>query len=275
MHSFHTRFGLLLSLLVMAGCTTTRQTPSSDRAEPSSFPGFDLWQYPGDEAMAEWRAESPYQWVGYYLPAPCRRDSSWAGTRAALERMGWGTAVLYVGQQVFESEPESSEEEGPIVCSRTLLTAEQGRIDARDAVSQAASEGFPAGTVLFLDVEKAVRLPDVMLIYHRAWTEAVFADGRYRPGTYAHRENAVALFREALAVAQANERTEAPPFWIAGGSGFALDRTPSDVGVPFATVWQGVLDAERTWGGRTLRIDENVAMRPSPSAPRGDSGERP
>src|SRR5688572_16090338 len=30
--------------------------------------GFDTNVYPGDRALRTWRAEAPYQWVGYYLP---------------------------------------------------------------------------------------------------------------------------------------------------------------------------------------------------------------
>ena len=95
----------------------------------------------------------------------------------------------------------------------------------------------------------------------------VLRDGRYRPGTYAHRLNADALFAEALRAYRAADRADTPPFWVAGGTGFALDRRPEDVGLPYAAAWQGVLDEERTWGGVTLTVDENVARRPSPSAP--------
>ncbi len=38
--------------------------------------GFDTYSYPGDDAMLAWRDEGvPYEWVGYYLPAPCHRSS--------------------------------------------------------------------------------------------------------------------------------------------------------------------------------------------------------
>ena len=218
--------------------------------------------------MQAWRADSPYEWVGYYLAAPCHRDSSWVGTRPRLERMGWGTAVLYVGQQVFEGTPDSVPEEGPILCSRTLLTAAQGRTDARDAIAKASTEGFPPGTTVFLDIEKVNQLPDSLRTYFRAWQAEVLSEGRYVPGTYVHRENAVALFQDALAVFREAGRTDTPVFWVSGGSGFTLDADPRAVGMNFAVIWQGVLDAERTWGGATLNVDENVATRPSPSAPR-------
>ena len=260
------RFVLALGaacLLVLAGCAGSRPQP----AERAGHPGFDLWRYPGDDAMQAWRDASPYEWVGIYLPAPCHRDSSWVGTRDRIERMGWGTAVLYVGQQVFEGTPDADPEDGPILCSRTLLTEAQGRTDARDAIARTAAEGFPPGSTIFLDIERADRLPATMRDYFRAWQAEVLADGRYVPGTYAHRLNAVELFAAALAVFREAGRTDAPAFWVAGGSGFSLGAAPREVGFGFATVWQGVLDTDRTWGGVTLNVDENVAVRPSPSAP--------
>jgi hypothetical protein len=70
--------------------------------------GFDTYAYPGDEAMKAWRQEegAPYEWVGYYLPsAPCHKGESWAGKRETLGDMGWGLAVIYVGQQVWSGTP--------------------------------------------------------------------------------------------------------------------------------------------------------------------------
>src|SRR6185295_13367439 len=70
-----------------------------------AFPGFDTGIYPGDEALRAWRQASPYVWVGYYLPAPCHRDASWSGKRERLIGMGWGTAVIYLGQQDWAASP--------------------------------------------------------------------------------------------------------------------------------------------------------------------------
>src|SRR5512141_3359732 len=70
--------------------------------------GFDTYAYPGDEAMKAWREEdgAPYEWVGYYLPsAPCHKGDTWAGKRQKLTDMGWGLAVIYVGQQVWSGTP--------------------------------------------------------------------------------------------------------------------------------------------------------------------------
>ncbi|HXJ38646.1 MAG TPA: hypothetical protein VNH18_05170, partial [Bryobacteraceae bacterium] len=68
--------------------------------------GFDTFAYPGDDAMHAWlTADKPYRWVGYYLSAPCHSDSSWEGKRETLSDMGWGMAVIYVGQQTWGRTP--------------------------------------------------------------------------------------------------------------------------------------------------------------------------
>src|SRR5256714_13269419 len=56
--------------------------------------------------MRAWlTADKPYRWVGYYLSAPCHSDSSWEGKRQTLSEMGWGMAVIYVGQQTWGRTP--------------------------------------------------------------------------------------------------------------------------------------------------------------------------
>src|SRR5256885_11891712 len=68
--------------------------------------GFDTFAYPGDDAMQAWlTADKPYSWVGYYLSAPCHTDDSWQGRRDTLANMGWGMAVIYVGQQTWGRTP--------------------------------------------------------------------------------------------------------------------------------------------------------------------------
>jgi hypothetical protein len=67
--------------------------------------GFDTFAYPGDDAMRAWLTADKYRWVGYYLPAPCHNDDSWEGKRDTLSEMGWGMAVIYVGQQTWGRTP--------------------------------------------------------------------------------------------------------------------------------------------------------------------------
>src|SRR5689334_2849742 len=96
------RLALLWVAAVICACTDrgiTGPTPTS----VESHAGFDTSIYPGDAAMSAWhKPSSPYEWVGYYLQAPCHRDPSWMGKRSTLRSMGWGLAVLYVGQQTFD-----------------------------------------------------------------------------------------------------------------------------------------------------------------------------
>ena len=44
-----------------------------------------------------------------------------------------------------------------------------------------------------------------------------------------------------------------------------LEQSPRGVGLDYANVWQGRLDAAESWGGHTLTIDANVANTRSPS----------
>lgn len=256
--------GCALAALTLAGCAGGAPAAGGPGAT-NVHPGFDTGIYPGEATLRAWRQSAPYEWIGYYLPAPCHRETSWVGARPTIERLGYGIAILYVGQQAFQGDTTPPSATGPIVCSRTLLTAEQGRIDAQDAIRRAETEGFTRGSVVFLDVEQMQGVPPEMAVYYGAWTAEVLRDGRYVPGTYAHRDNATGLYALARAAWLQAAREGSPPFWIAGGGGFTLDSPPYASGFPFASVWQGALEVTRTWGGATLRIDENTAMRRNPS----------
>jgi len=271
--------------------------------------GFDTFSYPGDEAMRAWlTADKPYKWVGYYLSAPCHTDSSWEGKRETLARMGWGTAVIYVGQQTWGRTPgakvavtryvskrvrQTRTRNGRRVisyvtkrvpvrvyvtprasrnasCSAQFVSAARGTTDADDAIAKTAAEGFPKGTVIFLDIERMDAVPRAMRDYYRAWTARVAEDGRFQPAYYAHSFNANLIYRDVKEVLAAAGDSIDPPFWISSGRGFAEDKLPSEVGHAFAQVWQGVLDVVETHNGVRIPIDVNVADMPSPSVPVGE-----
>ena len=280
--------------------------------------GFDTYAYPGDDVMRAWRHKDvPYEWVGYYLPAPCHKGRSWVGKRERLAKMGWGMAVIYVGQQTWDRTPTGFEttyrtvrrtayvnkrvkvyrrvngrrvaryvtrkvavkrnvrvpvrvkvdpRQRPIdQCNAQLVSASRGVIEAKDAIARTQSEGFPRGTVIFLDIERMQLTPEKMREYYRAWTAHVLADGRYRPGFYAHTRNAALIYRDVKTVYATAGVVEEPPFWIAGGRDFSPDKQPHEVGHSFAAVWQGVLDVVQEWNGHRLPIDVNVAHVPDPS----------
>jgi len=255
----------------------------------AGFAGFDTGIYPGDAALRAWRQASPYQWVGYYLTAPCHRDVSWSGKREQLVAMGWGTAVIYLGQQDWGAMPSRAPAAAdtaaradstamrpqqpaavaapPPACSAANLSAARGTADAADAIARTAGEGFPSGAVVYLDVERVTAVSPALADYVRAWVDGVLADGRYLPGIYVHRLNADAIGAAAGAAYTARGRAGGPPLWVTSSTGFSLELPPTASGVAGATVWQGPLDVRETWGGITLQIDANVANTRSPSAP--------
>ena len=268
--------------------------------------GFDTYAYPGDEAMKAWREEdgSPYEWVGYYLPsAPCHKGPSWEGKRETLNQMGWGVAVVYVGQQVWSGVPRERivktkwvtrrvktykrvnghrvahyvRKKVPVryttyaranpgsSCSTHLVSGARGLKDANDAIARAQKEGFKRGTVVFLDIERMDNVPAAMRDYYKAWTARILSDGTFRPGYYVHDHNAKLIYRDVASMFVNAGKMEQPPFWIASGRDFSEDKEPSEVGHDFASVWQGVLDVVQTHNGVQLPIDVNVAAVASPS----------
>jgi hypothetical protein len=287
------------SELVMNNVTNASTT------REGSHLGFDTYAYPGDDAMLAWRDDSvPFEWVGYYLPSPCHRSDSWSGKRERLTQMGWGLAVIYVGQQTWTDAPPRkivktkyvakrvkvvSRHNGRRVaryvrkrvrikvvtyaraqkgssCSNRFVTAARGAFDANDAITRTAREGFARGSVIFLDIERMDSVPKSMREYYKAWTARVLADGRFRPGYYVHDHNAALVYRDVSTVFVNAAITSPPQFWIAGSTGFSEDAEPHEVGHSFANVWQGVLDVVQTHNGVKLPIDVNVASVPSPSS---------
>jgi hypothetical protein len=151
-------------------------------------------------------------------------------------------------------------------CNAQLVSGVRGRIEAQDAIRRTEGEGFPRGSVIFLDIEFMRATPSKMREYYRAWTKQVLADGRYRPGFYAHTRNAALIYKDVKAEYARVGNTEEPPFWISGQQGeFTTDKAPHEVGHAFADMWQGVLDVVQEWSGHELPIDVNVAAWKDPT----------
>jgi hypothetical protein len=269
----------------------------------ASYLGFDTGVYPGDAAMHAWRTGgAPYSWTGYYLPAPCHPDDGWSGKRQTLTDMGYGIAVIYVGQQTWGRRPGAPHMErvkvpyrkttyvgkgkkrrkvtrtltrtvlrrakGPAAdatCSSDFVSGARGMREGVDAAQRTAKEGFARGTTVFLDLERMDVLHQSMRDYYVSWVRAVLHDGRYTPGIYVHTYNADVVYKDVKAVYQAEGIEKEPPFWVAKSRGFDVDKHPTETGHSFAAVWQGVLDISQTWNGVKIPIDVNVASAPSPS----------
>jgi len=156
---------------------------------------------------------------------------------------------------------------GMVTCSRTLLTTEQGTTDAIDAVTKTAAEGFPGGTVIYLDIEHMDVIPASMDAYYRAWVQQVLADGRFRPGIYVHKANAQAIYDGVRRAYSDMNRSGSAVFWLTTPDGFSIDKPPQDVGFSWASIWQGIYEVNQTYNGATINIDVDVAAMRSPSAP--------
>jgi hypothetical protein len=256
-----------------AAAVTGQKAPLATDYTKGHYIGFDTHTYPGTAVMKAWKQTpgSPYKWVGYYLPAPCHNDKSWVGKRDTLQQLGWGIAIVYVGQQTWGKTPRSltSAQRDALRkhndCSTDLISADEGKLDADDATRATEAEGFTHGSIVFLDLERMETIPPQMRDYYKAWAARMLENGKYKPGVYTHAFNAPEVFTDVKNVFVAAGDTSTPRFWIAGGKGFDTGRAPQDVGFAFAGVWQGVIDVARSVANVRLPVDVNVASWLSPS----------
>jgi hypothetical protein len=258
-----------------AAAVTGQDAPLADEAEAGRYLGFDTHSYPGDAKMLAWKnaPKAPYSWVGFYLPnAPCHKSGSWSGKRQTLTDMGWGLAAVYVGQQTWGRTPRAltpaqlaTLKRRGETCSADLLSADRGAQDAIDAIRKAEVEGFPRGSVIFLDLERMETVPTRMRDYYKAWVATLLTDTRYRPGIYVHSFNAKTVYADVKALFEAAGVKEEPRFWIASARDFSPEKAPEEVGHDFAGMWQGVIDVVRRVANIALPIDINVSNWPSPS----------
>ena len=259
----------------VASAVTGQPSPLADEQMDGKHLGFDTHTYPGKSTMRAWKnaAGSPYRWVGYYLPSPCHKDRSWTGKRQTLTDMGWGLAVVYVGQQTWGRTPRPTtrrlaalKKQGA-TCNADFLSAARGDADGVDAIAVAAAEGFPPRSIVFLDIERMEKVPPAMRDYYRAWARRLLRDGHYLPGVYVHAFNAQLVHDDIKAEFVAARVTEEPRIWVATGHGYEEGKAPQDVGFAFAGVWQGMIDVARRVADIRLPIDVNVSAWTSPSEP--------
>lgn len=212
------------------------QAVSSARENGTIYLGFDRNDYPGDAALAALRKS--FDFSGYWLNAPPGESSTtWKGKREILREHGFGFLVLFNGR--LDKELQAIQVAGD--------AAHLGAIDAKQAASTARAEGFPPGTVIFLDQEEGGRLLPEQREYLFAWIDGVNASG-YRAGVYCSgirdkagaggvitaediRENAGA---RAISFFIYNDACPPSPGCIFSGQSL----NPARSGVPFADIWQ-------------------------------------
>ena len=199
-----------------------------------AYLGFDRNVYPGDAAMPVLRKTFVYS--SYWLsPPPSEKINTWQGKRELLRSLGYGFLVLYRGR-------ESRELKKPVDAMA------KGTLDGRDAIAAAKREGFPPGTVIFLDIEEGGRLPDTYHAYLRVWSEELGKAG-FRPGAYCSgmpvkEEPGVSITTAEdirshtathdIAVWAYNDACPPSPGCTFPGNPPAASAS----GIPYATVWQ-------------------------------------
>ncbi len=212
----------------------TGHTQSPPGHEPASYLGFDRNDYPGDGNLKALRETFSYAGFWLNLP-PGEKRNSWAGKRKAIESAGFGFLVLFNGRLYSDLKN---------VSHATAL----GKSDARAAAAAARKEGFPAGTVIFLDQEQGGRMLPEQKAYLFTWMDGVIAAG-FRTGVYcsgiAAKEAGGASIITAEDIRQ-NAAGRKIVYWVTNDAcppspGCAFPKQPprpAESGIDFAEVWQ-------------------------------------
>jgi len=208
------------------------------QAKPSpgapAYLGFDRNDYPGDENLELLR--QTFSYAGFWLNCPPGEEANtWAGKRRALESAGFGFLVLFNGRLFAGLKTVSH-------------AGKLSKSDAQVAIAAARREGFPAGTVIFLDQEEGGRMLPEQKAYIYAWVDEITATG-FRAGIYgsgiAAKEDggASVVTVEDIHQSAAGRRIV---YWVTNDAcppspGCAYPRhppSPTDSGMGFAEIWQ-------------------------------------
>jgi hypothetical protein len=210
------------------------QQKQESAPERAAYLGFDRNEYPGDQNLAGLRRTFSY--TGYWLNLPPgAKSNTWTGKRKAVQEAGFGFLVLFNGR--LDAQLKKAHDAGEV-----------GREDAAAAVDAAKREGFPVGTVIFLDQEEGGRMLPEQKAYIYAWVDAVNASG-FRAGIYA--SGIAASEGHGVTVITAEDVREHAGgrnivYWVTNDAcppspGCAFPKrapAPSESGVKFADVWQ-------------------------------------
>ena len=189
--------------------------------------------------------------------------------------MGWGLAVVYVGQQTWGRTPRTltpqrlaQMQKSGKTCNADLIYGRarprrRGRRDRRDAEGgiPRALDRLPRHRADGEDAAGDARL------LSRLGEAAARATGATAPActcTSTTPRRSTTTCKAEFAAAGVDEE---PRIWVASGRGFEEGKAPQDVGFAFAGVWQGMIDVARTVADIKLPLDVNVSTWESPSDP--------
>lgn len=197
-----------------------------------TYLGFDRNDYPSDQNLKV--LHETFSYTGYWLSnPPGENTNSWVGKRQVLQSAGFGFLVLFNGRL------DKQLRRTPAVLGQT---------DGQAAITSARREGFPAHTIIFLDIEEGGRMLPEQKAYIYAWVDVVNAAG-FRAGVYCSgiparedKKTTVVTAKDIRDNAQGRKIT----YWVTNdvcppspGCSFATPPPrPADSGIDFADVWQ-------------------------------------
>jgi hypothetical protein len=205
-------------------------------AQAQNYLGFDRNDYPGDANLKILRQS--FSFSGYWLNnPPGAKANTWTGKRQKLQSAGFGFLVLFNGRLYKELKHDA---------------AGVGQLDGQAAASAARREGFPANTIIFLDIEEGGRMLAEQKAYIYAWVDAISAAG-FRAGVYCSGIPAKEGKTTVITAEDIRENAGGRDirFWVTNDAcppspGCAISATqPSQSGLDFADVWQFVQSPRR------------------------------
>jgi Domain of unknown function (DUF1906) len=228
-----------LSLLPIVGLLLfhslrARIAKAESNAVTRAYFGFDLNTYPGDDALPVLR--KTFSFGGYWINSPPgAKQNTWVGKRQRMLGEKFGFLILYNG-------PQSSQLKSPAQANS------RGTADATKAAAAAKKEGFPARSIIFLDIEEGGRLTENYHTYVRAWIDGLASAG-YRAGAYCsgmpvNEGNGVTIItaddirhnvgKRDIAYFVYNDACPPAPGCVVPHN----PPPPSASGIPYAAVWQ-------------------------------------
>jgi hypothetical protein len=223
--------GTAAILFVTGTCGWLRAT-DRELSGQKTYLGFDRNEYPGDSVLAA--LHQRFSFAGYWLNTPPgAKANSWSGKRDAVKKAGLGFLVLFNGRLDTEI--------------RRAASAEKlGQSDAQAAVAAASREGFPHGSVIFLDQEEGGRMLPEQKAYIYAWVDGVngagFRAGVYCSGLAAPAGNVSVVAADDIRENSVGRKIE---LWVSNdscppspGCSYSHCPRPSATGTGYATVWQ-------------------------------------
>ncbi len=192
-----------------------------------SYAGFDKNGYPGDSLLPALRRT--FAFTGYWLNNPPGMTSNpWEGKRAPVRGAGFGFLILFNGKTDAQLRNQDAKQ--------------LGRDDAAAAVAAARREGFPAGSVIFIDQEEGGALLPEQADYMGAWIAALQAAG-FGAGVYCSGIPVLAGPRMISTAQDAQTRFPKAKLWVWD------DRCPP---APGCVVPAGVIDPAKSGFPRAL-----------------------